>query len=93
MGLAYDDWQASSVPDRVARALDDEWVGFADHLGVLAVVVDLGEEVTHGVEPGTLLVVGANGDPRGLVGVRGLEGLLLGEGVVCLLYTSPSPRD
>jgi hypothetical protein len=48
---------------------------------VLAVVVELGEQVAHGVDPGPFLVIALDNDPRRDVGVRGAEHVLLGGGV------------
>ena len=49
---------------------------------VLSGVLELAEHVTHRIDAGALLIVGLNGDPRGLVGVRVAEGFLLRPGVV-----------
>src|SRR5699024_12419120 len=56
--------------------------GRVDDRGVLVLVVELVEEVPHRVQPGSLLVIALDRDPRGVVGVRAAEGLLLGLRVV-----------
>ena len=66
---------------------------------VLVRVFELGQDVAHRIEAGALLVVGLNGDPRGLIRVRVAELLFLRAGVVipliqgCLLYTSDAADD
>src|SRR5699024_6914213 len=59
-------------------AHDELGIRDADDLVVLAVVLELGEEEAHGVEPGALLVVGADDRPRRVLLVRAAEHLLLG---------------
>ena len=63
------------------RAPHDQGIGLADHLVILAVVVELAEYVAHGVDPGALLVVAFDNDPRREIGVGCFEHLFLGRGV------------
>src|SRR5689334_17351914 len=77
---------ASSTPPLVthgvAAAPDYEGVGFVNHGGVLARVVELVEEEAEGVDAGALLVVGLDGDPWRIIRVRAQERLLLRFGVL-----------
>src|SRR5699024_12743979 len=64
---------------RLTDTTDISTLSLHDALPIfLAVVLELGEEVAHGVEPGALLVVRADDRPRRVLLVRAAEHLLLG---------------
>src|SRR5699024_5129913 len=73
---------AVSVINGIAAPTHEQRIGRVDDRGVLVLVVELVEEVPHRVQPGSLLVIALDRDPRGVVGVRAAEGLLLGLRVV-----------
>src|ERR1700753_2120455 len=60
----------------------DQRIRLAHNVSVLVVVVELGKQVTHGVDAGTLLVVAFDHYPRRGIGIGRGKHFLLRRGVV-----------